>query len=94
MARVVRSTTLLQMYKGALARARTGDKAFVADPSEKNNHEVRAAIRRLDAASSLCPKSFRKKKETRAYSRLVRRLYNKTTRIADMDLLKRGLAAA
>lgn len=62
-------------------------RAYLAEQSEKNVHDLRTAGRRVLASIRLLPKSVRDKKGTRKYARQFEKLISLNAKVRDLDLV-------
>lgn len=65
---------------------------FLERPSEKNTHELRAVIRRLEASMSVLPKDVRKEGAIMEYRRHCEKVLKTTSKIRNCDILENKLA--
>lgn len=61
---------------------------FLDSPSEPALHDLRVAVRRLDAYMELLPKRVRKTKETGRFAKRLRRLLERTAAVRDLDAIR------
>lgn len=60
---------------------------YLEEPSEKNIHDIRIAIRRLESAYRILPKKLRKKKGNQDYMEEAKKLFKVNTQIRDFDII-------
>ena len=60
---------------------------YLASPDEKNIHDIRTSIRRLDACYKSLPKKIRNKKKVRTYVDKSRELFKINSQIRDFDVI-------
>ncbi|HET7146942.1 MAG TPA: CHAD domain-containing protein [Candidatus Nitrosopolaris sp.] len=60
---------------------------YIKDSNENNIHDIRIAIRRLDASFRALPKKLRKKKKIYKYVTTSKRLFKINSQIRDYDLI-------
>ncbi len=60
---------------------------YIKDSNENNIHDIRTAIRRLDAAFSSLPKKLREKKMICKYITTSKRLFKINSQIRDYDII-------
>ena len=65
--------------------------AYVQDPNEKNVHDVRTSIRRLDAAFKILPKKIRKKAKLRKFMLEIKKFFKTNNQIRDFDIISQKL---
>jgi CHAD domain-containing protein len=68
-------------------------RVYLGDPGSTQTHGLRAAVRRLDAAIKVLPKSTRKEKAVRRCHERCRDLLRQTSRIRDIDIILATIAA-
>jgi CHAD domain-containing protein len=61
------------------------------DPSPDNIHDVRTAIRRVEAALELLPKKVRQQRRIRKYLYACRKLFKSTSPVRDIDIVYSNL---
>jgi CHAD domain-containing protein len=66
-------------------KKRIGD--YLETPSEENVHDIRTALRRLEARSKVLPKKF-KRKNLGAYLELSAKLFKMNSKIRDLDIIR------
>jgi CHAD domain-containing protein len=59
--------------------------SFLGSPTPENVHDLRTAVRRVEAALNLLPKKFRKRAKFRQYQAFVKKVFKATTPIRDID---------
>jgi CHAD domain-containing protein len=64
---------------------------YLNDPNEENIHDIRIAIRRLEAAYEILPKVIRKKPNLQNYVEQATLLFKINTEIRDFDIITRKL---
>ena len=60
---------------------------YLASPDEKNIHDIRTSIRRLDACYKTLPKKIRNKKQVKTYVDKSRDLFKINSQIRDFDVI-------
>lgn len=60
---------------------------YLASPDEKNIHDIRTSIRRLDACYKSLPKKIRNKKQVKTYVDKSRKLFKINSQIRDFDVI-------
>ena len=60
---------------------------YLASPDEKNIHDIRTSVRRLDACYKTLPKKIRNKKQVRTYVDKSRELFKINSQIRDFDVI-------
>lgn len=60
---------------------------YLASPDEKNIHDIRTSVRRLDACYKALPKKIRNKKPVRTYVDKSRELFKINSQIRDFDVI-------
>jgi CHAD domain-containing protein len=66
-------------------------KDYLKDPNENNIHDIRTAVRRLDASFSSLPTRERKKKKNHDYLTTAKRLFKINSQIRDYDIINSKL---
>ncbi len=66
-------------------------KLYLQNPNDKNIHDLRKSIRRLDAAYYAIPKKFRKNKTIKNYVNLGKDLFKSNTKVRDYDVFLKKL---
>ena len=64
---------------------------YLRDPNEKQIHDIRTAIRRLEAAFSTLPKNYRKTTPLSEYVLTCKNLFKVNSEIRDMDIISQKL---
>ena len=64
---------------------------YLRDPNEKQIHDIRTAIRRLEAAFSTLPKNYRKTITLSEYVLTCKNLFKVNSEIRDMDIISQKL---
>ena len=67
--------------------------AWVDDPSERNTHDVRTAVRRLRSAIELLPKRVRRRPRTVRFLGLCREVFRACSALRDADVLSAKIAS-
>lgn len=62
-------------------------KRYLADPSEENIHDLRTAVRRLEASHAALPKAPRLNKQTSKFVSAYRKFFKASSRARDMDVM-------
>ena len=83
----------LSVYRRQLERTRKLLARCARDPSYDNIHDARASIRKLEAALSLMPKSFRRDRRSVSFMSRLESFYDLTTSLADHEAALRVLVA-
>ena len=60
---------------------------YLASPDEKNIHDIRTSVRRLDACYKTLPKKIRNNKQVRKYMDKSRELFKINSQIRDFDVI-------
>ena len=60
---------------------------YITNPDEKNIHDIRTSIRRLDACYKTLPKKIRNKKQIKTYVDKSRDLFKINSQIRDFDVI-------
>jgi CHAD domain-containing protein len=82
----------LSHYESTVEAVRGSLREYLGDPNDKNTHQLRSALRRLDTAFRVIPK--RTKKEDTSledYEGRCRKLLRLTSEISDSDMLSKML---
>ena len=67
---------------------------YIKEPSEENIHDIRKAIRRLEACyRSLPSKKVREKRVIREYAEYIKELFSINSQIRDFDIISEKLAS-
>ena len=66
-------------------------KDYLKDPNENNIHDIRTAVRRLDASFGSLPNRERKKKNNRDYLTTAKHLFKINSQIRDYDIINSKL---
>ncbi len=64
---------------------------YVSDPNADNIHDIRIAIRRMEAAYRILPKSNRKCEDLQNYVKQAKTLFKINTQIRDLDIIRAKL---
>src|SRR5438876_10069131 len=64
---------------------------YLKDPNENNIHDIRTAIRRLDASFGSLPKKERNKNNIHDYITIAKRLFKINSQIRDYDIINTKL---
>ncbi len=64
---------------------------YLNDPNEDNIHDIRIAIRRMEAAYRILPKSNRKCEDLQNYVKQAKTLFKINTQIRDFDIIRAKL---
>jgi len=62
-------------------------KRYLADPCEENIHDLRTAIRRLDASYTVLPKAPRTDKRTKLFVASYKKFFKASGAVRDMDVM-------
>jgi CHAD domain-containing protein len=65
---------------------------YLKNPNEKNIHDVRVAIRRLDASRSILPKNLRNKKKLQKFHSTYKKFFKTNSKIRDADIISQKIA--
>jgi CHAD domain-containing protein len=68
-------------------------KKYLQDPNQENVHDVRTAIRRLEAAWNVLPKKIRRKPKVERFVRTYRKFFKINNTIRDFDIIQQRLAS-
>ncbi|MGC2573455.1 MAG: CHAD domain-containing protein [Candidatus Nitrosopolaris sp.] len=60
---------------------------YIKDSNENNIHDIRTAVRRLDASYRSLPKNMRRKNKIRKYMRTSKRLFKINSQVRDCDII-------
>ena len=77
----------LERHERNVKRATLRLKRYLADPTEENIHDLRTAIRRLDASYSVLPKAPRSDKKTRLFVASYKKFFKASGAVRDMDVM-------
>jgi len=64
---------------------------YITDPNEDNIHDIRIAIRRMEAIYRILPKKNRKNEEIQDYVKQAKALFRINTQIRDFDIIRSKL---
>ncbi len=67
--------------------------AYLQDPNEKNVHDVRTSIRRLDAAFKILPKKIRQKTKIKKFASELRKFFKTNNQIRDFDIITQKIVS-
>jgi CHAD domain-containing protein len=73
--------------KRNLSRVSNNLDEYLASPDEKNIHDIRTSVRRLDACYKTLPKKIRDKKQVKTYMDKSRELFKINSQIRDFDVI-------
>jgi CHAD domain-containing protein len=59
--------------------------AFLEEPSAENVHDLRTAVRRVDASVTSLPKEFRERRKTKRLLERLERLMRRSAKVRDLD---------
>jgi CHAD domain-containing protein len=65
---------------------------FSEDPNERNTHDVRTAIRRMNASLELFPKKTRQSKKFRRTAKKLRKVMKESAAVRDLDVISGRLS--
>lgn len=65
--------------------------AYIQDSNEKNVHDIRTTIRRLDAAFKILPKKTKQKTKTKKFTSEIREFFKANNQIRDFDIISQKL---
>lgn len=74
-------------YEKARKSLRKKMKAFLSDPSEDNTHDIRTAIRRMNASLELLPKKVLKRKSASRLAKSLKKVMGETAIVRDLDTI-------
>jgi len=74
-------------YKRNISRVSNKLNDYITNPDEKNIHDIRTSIRRLDACYKTLPKKIRNKKQVKTYVDKSRDLFKINSQIRDFDVI-------
>ena len=60
---------------------------YIKDSNENNIHDIRTAVRRLDASYRSLPKNIRRKNKISNYMRTSKRLFKINSQVIDYDII-------
>ncbi|MDE1829078.1 MAG: CHAD domain-containing protein [Thaumarchaeota archaeon] len=64
---------------------------YINDPNEENIHDIRIAIRRMEAVYRILPKSNRKCEDLQNYVKQAKALFKINTQVRDFDIIRAKL---
>lgn len=82
------AAALRRYFRGRVRNFRARLKRARSDPSEKNIHDLRTSIRRLEAAHLLLPREVRRQEALREYVSRVRELIHQYNLVRDADVIR------
>jgi CHAD domain-containing protein len=65
---------------------------YLKNPDEKNIHDMRVAIRRLDASRSILPKNVRNKNKLQKFHSTYKKFFKTNSKIRDADIISQKIA--
>ena len=74
-------------YKRNISRVSNKLNDYITNPDEKNIHDIRTSIRRLDVCYKTLPKKIRNKKQVKTYVDKSRDLFKINSQIRDFDVI-------
>jgi CHAD domain-containing protein len=74
-------------YKRNISRVSNKLNDYITNPDEKNIHDIRTSIRRLNACYKTLPKKIRNKKQVKTYVDKSRDLFKINSQIRDFDVI-------
>jgi CHAD domain-containing protein len=74
-------------YKRNISRVSNKLNDYITNPDEKNIHDIRTSIRRLNACYKTLPKKIRNKKQVKTYVDKSRELFKINSQIRDFDVI-------
>jgi CHAD domain-containing protein len=83
----------LEEYERLADRVNRSLRDYLGEPGTSQTQNLRASVRRLDAAIKVLPKRTRKEKAVERCHERCRELLRETSRIRDIDILREKLAA-
>jgi len=60
---------------------------YIKNPNDENIHDIRVAIRRLEASYRILPKNLREKEKNRNYAKQAKTLFKLNAKIRDYDII-------
>jgi CHAD domain-containing protein len=78
---------LVNAYKRNISRVSNKLNDYITNPDEKNIHDIRTSIRRLNACYKTLPKKIRNKKQVKTYVDKSRDLFKINSQIRDFDVI-------
>jgi CHAD domain-containing protein len=78
---------LVNAYKRNISRVSNKLNDYITNPDEKNIHDIRTSIRRLNACYKTLPKKIRNKKQVKTYVDKSRELFKINSQIRDFDVI-------
>jgi CHAD domain-containing protein len=60
---------------------------YIKNPNDENIHDIRVAIRRLEAAHRILPKNIREKEKNANYTKQAKTLFKLNAKIRDLDII-------
>jgi CHAD domain-containing protein len=85
------SMEFVEVHGKLAARAARAVRTYVKNPDEKNTHDMRVAIRRVNTLMRTVPKKERSK-AMRRYRARCRKILRLTSRVRDLDIIQGKLA--
>ncbi len=70
-----------------IKRVESRDSDYIKDSNETNIHDIRTAVRRLDASYKSLPKKLRRNNRISKYMRTSKRLFKLNSQIRDYDII-------
>ncbi len=70
-----------------IKRVESRDSDYIKDSNETNIHDIRTAVRRLNASYKSLPKKLRRKNRIRKYMATCKRLFKLNSQIRDYDII-------
>jgi len=83
----------LDQYARLSERVNKNLRDYLGEPGQGQTHDLRASVRRLDAAIRVLPKSTRKDKGIKRCHERCKDLLRQTSQIRDIDILSGAMAA-
>lgn len=80
-----------EQFNKNLTRVSERLSAYIQDPNEKNVHDVRTSIRRLDATFKILPKKTRQKTKIKKFTSELRKFFRTNNQIRDFDIISQKL---
>jgi len=65
---------------------------YLKNPNEKNIHDIRVAIRRLDASMNILPKILQNKNKLRKLHSTYKKFFKTNSKIRDVDIISQKIA--
>lgn len=79
--------TFLKKFKRIQERFYQKLQDYIKNPNDENIHDIRVAIRRLEAAHNIFPKNIREKEKNTNYIKQVKILFKLNAKVRDFDII-------